>query len=410
MPRTASVFLEAVENAKSPEDAAVAVGLPHGWKLMHSVTPSGDQVLRIYDLDGTMFPSFEAVQSCHGDSVFPNGSVPSFDLSNKDQDGDAATSGDANEDVPVVGALDLSEKDQDAEAATSGDACEDVPNVGALDLSEKDQDGEAVLGDVSIDCQTKKGSRRARALALGDGDAVVALEKARELLRAAGKVIDERKSGLVEVAAIAETTKRDFEAASAEVREAQQGESEVARRLMELNRRRREAEQQTLAKKKKLDETNAMLLILDMEVARGAANAASQQLATDELARLERVANEAQQVIEEHQQREREARERMKKLLKEQNRIRHLGPFGRRTSAATGTKAIMDTTAVDAKSSTSEGVPWSSATSSTRQATSGACVDASVVKVKREVLEAFGSHRARVREETTPVVISIDDE
>lgn len=341
MPRTAPVFIAAVADAKSPDEAAVALGLPEGWKFEQSTTLCGQTVRRIINADGVMFRSFAAVRRCHGDEIFSKDSPAS----------------------QIVDADD--EADQDPSAGGGGDEDTARSAVGPADG------------------KTNKGNRRARALALGNGDADVALEKASVLLSDAEANIVDLKSRLVDIAHHAEQEKQAFEATSADVREAQRVEAEAVMRLKAVEQRRREAKEDTVAKKRRLDEVNATLIMLDLEASRAAAAAASQTTVLQEIAELEMVAAEAQRVVEENQQREREARDKMKKLVKEQTKLSRFGPFGRRVRAVTQSKVIMDACAKDTS-----------------------VIDK--VTIKREVLEAFGSHRSRAPPELD--VISIDDD
>jgi hypothetical protein len=335
------VFIAAIADAKSPDEAAVALGLPEGWKFEQSTTPGGQSVRRIINTDGITFRSFAAVRRCHGDEIFSKDSAA----------------------WQIVDADD--EADQDPPACGGGD--EDIARE--------------ALGPT--DGKTNKGNRRARALALGNGDAYVALQKASVLLSDAEATIGELKSRLVDIARHAEQEKQAFEATSADVREAQRIEAEAVMRLKAVEQRRREAKEDTVAKKRRLDEVNATLIMLDLEASRVAAAATSQTTVLQEIAELERVAAEAQRVVEENQQREREARDKMKKLVKEQTKLSRFGPFGRRMRSATQAKAIKDAFA-EASSVTDK------------------------VTIKREVLEAFGSHRSRAPIELA--MITIDDD
>ncbi|CAE8687470.1 unnamed protein product [Polarella glacialis] len=123
-----------------------------------------------------------------------------------------------------------------------------------------------------------------------------------------------------------------------EVKEVENVELEALDRVKAVAKKRREAAKVTAQRRAELQD---VLVLLEMEAARhakvreGAASFESQQDAKrQKMDELQQVLDEAEKAKDEMKQRERDAREAMRKLVNEQKQLSRLGPFGLRQRAS----------------------------------------------------------------------------
>ncbi|CAE8621565.1 unnamed protein product [Polarella glacialis] len=186
---------------------------------------------------------------------------------------------------------------------------------------------------------SRRQSLRARVLAeLGVGD------PAETMARASARTLEH--DGLISEAKQQETAKqgsleeagRLVAALGGEVKEVENVELEALDRVKAVAKKRREAAKVTAQRRAELQD---VLVLLEMEAARhakvreGAASFESQQDAKrQKMDELQQVLDEAEKAKDEMKQRERDAREAMRKLVNEQKQLSRLGPFGLRQRAS----------------------------------------------------------------------------
>lgn len=267
-------------------------------------------------------------------------------------------------------------------------ANEDVPlndEVRAHDAQKKDEDQE--------NQEPSKKTRRRQSV---------------QALLAAPQAIDDAKAsltkydGLIEEAKMQEATAQQVVdeanqavlACGEEVKEMCRVEAECVEQMAGFQKRKREAAKYTSQKKAELQSQQDLLVLLEMEQARVVrerekqASQESEQVAKrQKIDELLRVLEDTKKAHDEMKERERQARAEMRQLVKDTKAGANtkLGAFGRRQRASQKAKA-----ASPQKGKTGEADP---ADVGNPGAADASAVEA--VKVKKEVLQAFGAPRSR---------------
>ncbi|CAE8642254.1 unnamed protein product [Polarella glacialis] len=176
-----------------------------------------------------------------------------------------------------------------------------------------------------------------------------------------------------------------------EVNEAESKEFETLNQVKALRARKQEAAKATAQRRAEVQELQDVFVLLEMEAARYSKqreNAASfeseQDAKRQKIDELQQVVTDAKKAQDELRQREREAREAMRKLLKEQKQLSHIGPFGRRQR--------------DSQKAKVGAVPDSSNDAAPAVDANSAAPAVDLMPVKKEVMQAFGKARAPVTE------------
>lgn len=237
-------------------------------------------------------------------------------------------------------------------------------------------------------------SLRARVLAEhGDVSPAEAMAQISSRLLSHDRLVAEAKAQEAQAAAAAEAVAEEARAAAAEVQLAEQLEVEAFASLKLIKKRRHEASSATTQRRRELQERQDMLVLVELEFSRsrrGAdASVAEQDAKRQRIEELERVVEDSRRQMEEFRQREREAKEAMKALVKEQKQLTRIGPFGRRTRAS-WSKAVTDVEA-----------------GAVEPAAPAEPEPTALVVVKREIMQAFPKRSEQI---PAPALVSIEIE
>eukprot|EP00930_Biecheleria_cincta_P047329 TRINITY_DN3278_c0_g1_i1.p1 TRINITY_DN3278_c0_g1~~TRINITY_DN3278_c0_g1_i1.p1 ORF type:complete len:363 (+),score=123.19 TRINITY_DN3278_c0_g1_i1:76-1164(+) len=246
------------------------------------------------------------------------------------------------------------------------------------------------------------------------------------LVMAGPQALEDAKASLAKYDGLIEEAKMREAAAQVSVDEANQAvlvcgeevkemcrvESECIEQMACLQKRKREAAKDTALKRSELQSQQDLLVLLEMEQARVARDREKQASQENEQAakrqkidELQRVLEDAKKAHDAMKERERQARAEMRLLVKEQKQCTKsgayttLGAFGRRQRASQKAKAASpqkgrtgDALAADVADS---GAADASAAVAANLASGESAPCGDLVKVKREVTQAFGAPRSR---------------
>lgn len=247
--------------------------------------------------------------------------------------------------------------------------------------------------------QSKTASRRQslRARMLSDlcsGDPVEAMAKASARLLEHDGIIRDCKQKEVSAQEALDCEAAEVKCLSDQVVATESIETEALERVKALQKQLAESKKVIAKRKLELQSQQDYMVLLEMEAARhtklkesAASMESENDLKRQRIDELQRAVEDAKKAQTEFKEREREAKDAMRKLLKEQQQLERLGPFGRRQRAS-----------LQAKSS-------KVAASSEEAATP--VVDL-LVPVKREVTQAFGKPRIH-NPDAEPEVFIIED-
>eukprot|EP00933_Yihiella_yeosuensis_P084221 TRINITY_DN9863_c1_g1_i1.p1 TRINITY_DN9863_c1_g1~~TRINITY_DN9863_c1_g1_i1.p1 ORF type:complete len:362 (+),score=139.18 TRINITY_DN9863_c1_g1_i1:61-1086(+) len=267
---------------------------------------------------------------------------------------------------------------------------------------ENEEENQDEKADGQKPAAVRKRSLGARVLAeLGNGDIDEAIARANARLQEEDRAVEEAKQKVVEAEEASAQANEVVLQIGEEVKLAVENEFAAASQLKEIAKRQKEAAKITSQRKAKLDKHHNFIALLELEVHREAKKreqAASfeseQDAKRQKMDELQRLVEETKKAQEELRQKEREAKEAMRLLVKEQR----LGPFGRRQRRALQVKAAASAQegASDAQASDAPQVGEAAAPAAS---TEGA------VPVKREVLSAFRAARKVTEEQIAPILI-----
>lgn len=276
--------------------------------------------------------------------------------------------------------------------------------VASCSATEEGEGESCAAGEqVDVGLRSHRSCLRAKAVEeLKEGSAAEAIERVRARLLADDERIKAKEE--YEVAQIAHVRDANDELAARtqEVQDTLHVEAEACKDLKTTEQRHREAINRTAARRVELQRAKEVLVILEMKAAKRAADekaalevSALQDMKRRKIEELEKVVADSQKAAEEMRQRELDARNAMRKLIKEEKQLVRLGKFSRRQRhklLASG--AILNSNTESKAVAADEG--------GVRDDTSQA---EAPVRVKREVMQAF----APPRDEPVMVMVIEDD-
>lgn len=254
---------------------------------------------------------------------------------------------------------------------------------------------------------------RARVLAdLGDASPAEAMAKISAKLLAHDELVAAAKAQEAASAVAVEEVLMEAKAAAAEIQAAEDQEAACLAKMKAIEARRKEAAKLTARNRISLQQRQDMFVLIEMEASRAPVHDTAESFESlqehkkQRIEELERVMADSRRQVDELKQKEREAKAAMKQLLKEQQQLTCLGPFGRRTRAAFAKQSA----AITASTSSSSGADASTAADAAAAAAAPIADQAAplLMPVKRELgaLQAFSSRPLFSAE---PVVILLED-
>eukprot|EP00930_Biecheleria_cincta_P047331 TRINITY_DN3278_c0_g2_i2.p1 TRINITY_DN3278_c0_g2~~TRINITY_DN3278_c0_g2_i2.p1 ORF type:complete len:390 (+),score=139.75 TRINITY_DN3278_c0_g2_i2:159-1172(+) len=275
---------------------------------------------------------------------------------------------------------------------TESSAPQETDNVQKSDEAATD-DAQKKDEDQETHDDPKKTKRRQsmRALVMAAPEAI---EDAKASLAKCDVLIEEAKSREAAAQQVVEEANQAVLACGEEVKEMCRVEAECIEQMASFQKRKREAAKNTAQKRAELQSKQDLLVLLEMEQARvvlerekQASQESEQAAKRQKIDELQRVLDDAKKAHDEMKERERQARAEMRLLMKDTKAgaSTALGAFGRRQRASQKAKA-----ASPQKGKTGDALPADVANPDAVDASA-----AGVVKVKMEVMQAFGAPRSR---------------
>jgi len=371
--------------ALAAEEAAANLGLPAGWRCLDDSTPHGSKLRRVIDPQGITYENeAELKRALETASNHSSYDMPRDDSSHGEQAPELTQEGDFK---PSEAADRITEE------------CTSSPQVHAHVAKEVPDHAEDAAAAAQHKNEWRRGRRlnpKAKALAvlqLVDGDVQKAIEHGQSQLQLDEQSIKQSSDEYVAAAAAVQKASQQLRALGFDVQTALEAESHAYDALKEVQQRRHQANKAVEAKKTALQACQEVLLIADMKTAQAKAQDAKRQ----KLDELQKAVADCERAGEEIRKQEREAREAMRQLIKENKRTSRLGAFGRRQREKMSTCNAMELSAeVEGPKA---GHP--------NAGPSDQEVGTHPVHIKREVMQAFPRPRESFPEE--PVIILDED-
>jgi len=391
--------------AATAEEAAKNLILPAGWQVFEDSTPGGGKSRRVMDPQGLAYK--DEVGDSNADSdpsrvMDPQGMTCQDEVGGNNGDSDPSRvvdpQGMSCEDE-VGGNKGDSEPSEAKEKVT--EECTSSPQHLDNLVKEVPQHAENAAASAEPKNEGRRGRRvnpKAKALAmleLVDGDVETAIGQAKSRLQHDEELVKQSSTDYVAAMAAVQNANEQLKALGLEVQTALEAESKTCDVLKEVQQRRQQANKTVDAKKAALQTFQEEMVIVEMK-------AEVRDVKRQKLAELQKAVADFEKAGEEIKRQEREAREAMRQLIKENKQTYRLGAFGRRqrernmsTCNATELLAGVEVPRVGLPN---VGEPGGSATSQEGRN----CP----VPIKREAMQAFARQTAYIPSE--PVII-LDD-